>query len=107
MENTDKLYYNIGEVAEQFGINASKLRYYEKEFPSLKPKKGKSGERSYTQADINLLREIFNVVKAKGLKLPAARQYLQSKGKRNDATRQSIEKLEKLKAFLVEMRDGL
>lgn len=107
MENTDKLYYNIGEVAEQFGINASKLRYYEKEFPSLKPKKGKVGKRSYTQADIDHIREIFEVVKAKGLKLPAARQYLQRKDRRNDTTRQSIEKLEKLKAFLVKMRDSL
>ena len=107
MQNIGKLYFTIREVADLFGINASKLRFYEKEFPTLKPKKNKAGDRIYIQADIDHIREIFDVVEAKGLKLPAARQYLQNKDGRNDATRQSIEKLEKLKVFLVKMRDGL
>ncbi len=107
MQNTGKLYYSIKEVAAQFGVNASKLRFYEKEFPSLKPKKNKIGERIYTQADIDHIREIFELVETKGLKLPAARDYLQNKGGRNDANKQYIEKLEKLKAFLEELRNGL
>jgi DNA-binding transcriptional MerR regulator len=107
MQNIGKLYFTIREVAAQFGVNASKLRHYEKEFPSLKPKKTKIGERIYTQADIDHIREIFELVETKGLKLPAARDYLQNKDGRNEVNREYIEKLEKLKAFLVEMRESL
>lgn len=107
MQNTGKLYYTIREVAEQFGVNASKLRFYEREFPTLKPKKNKSGERIYTQADLDHIREIFELVEAKGLKLPAARDHLKNKGGRESENRQHIEKLEKLKAFLIELRDSL
>lgn len=107
MQNIGKLYFTIREVADLFGINASKLRFYEKEFPSLKPRKNKVGERIYTQADIDHIREIFELVETKGLKLPAARDYLQNKSGRKDVNQQYMEKLEKLKAFLVELRDGL
>ncbi len=107
MQNIGKLYYTIREVADLFGVNASKLRFYEKEFPSLKPKKDKSGDRIYTQADIDHIREIFDLVETKGFKLPAAREYLQNKGGRKDVNHQHIEKLESLKAFLVQLRDNL
>ncbi len=107
MQNSGKLYFTIKEVAAQFEVNASKLRFYEEQFPSLKPKKNNAGDRIYTQADIDHIREIFDLVETKGLKLPAARDYLQNKGGRNDTIRQSIEKLEKLKTFLVKIRDGL
>jgi len=107
MQNIGKLYYNIREVAVMFGVNASKLRFYEKEFPSLKPKKSKSGDRIYTQADIDHISEILNIVETKGFKLPAARDYLQNKDGRRNAHQQSIEKLQKLKVFLMEIRDGL
>ena len=107
MQNIGKLYFTIREVADLFGINTSKLRFYEEQFPSLKPKKNKAGERIYTQADIDHIREIFELVETKGLKLPAARDYLQNKGGRKDVNQQYMEKLENLKAFLVELRDGL
>ncbi|MCY7358363.1 MAG: MerR family transcriptional regulator [Rudanella sp.] len=107
MQNIGKLYFTIREVAAQFKVNASKLRFYEEHFPSLKPKKNKAGDRIYTQADIDHIRKIFDLVQTKGLKLPAARDYLHNKDGRNDTIRQSIEKLEKLKTFLVELRDGL
>lgn len=90
-----------------FEVNTSKLRFYEKEFPSLKPKKSKAGDRIYTQADIDHIREIFDLVETKGFKLPAARDYLQNKGSRKDVNHQYIEKLESLKAFLIKMRDSL
>lgn len=107
MQSNGKLYYSITEVAEQFGINASRLRFYEKEFPSLSPKKNKSGDRIYTQANIEHIREIFDLVETRGLKLAAAREHLKQKTGRQDANRQHIQKLEKLKTFLVELRNGL
>lgn len=107
MQSNGKLYYSITEVAEQFGINASRLRFYEKEFPSLSPKKNKSGGRTYTQADIDHIREIFDLVESKGLKLAAAREHLKQKTGRQDTNRQHIQKLEKIKLFLTELRDGL
>ena len=59
------------------------------------------------QADIDHIREIFELVETKGLKLPAAREYLQHKNGRNDLNHQYIKKLENLKAFLVQLRDSL
>ena len=62
MEGSLKLYYGIQEVAVMLNINASKLRYYEKEFPTLQPKKNRSGDRVYTQGDINHLTEILDLI---------------------------------------------
>lgn len=107
MQTPGKLYYTIKEVAERFGVKTSKLRFYEQEFPTLKPKKNSAGDRVYTQEDIDHLGEIFELVEGKGLKLPAARAFLKQKSSRLDETRQHIQKLENLKAFLIQLRDEL
>jgi|SRR5919202_1245547 DNA-binding transcriptional MerR regulator len=107
MDSSSKLYYGIKEVAEIFKINASKLRYYEKEFPTLQPKKNRSGDRVYTQADIDHLKEIFELINEKGYTLPGAREFLK---KRETSRRESARlttKLLELKAFLQQMRDSL
>ena len=65
----DKLYYSIGEVALAFGVNASLLRYWEKEFPILNPKKNKKGTRYFTPEDIKNLKIIYHLVKEKGYTL--------------------------------------
>jgi len=107
MENEGKLYYGIKEVAEMFAINASKLRYYEKEFPTLQPKKNRSGDRVYTQADIDHLKEILVLTNDKGYTLPGAREYLKTR----DANRREhavyINKLKRIKAGLEKMRASL
>jgi DNA-binding transcriptional MerR regulator len=107
MENGGKLYYGIKEVAEMFGINASKLRYYEKEFPTLQPKKNRSGDRVYTQEDIDHLKEILVLTNDKGYTLPGAREYLKTR----DANRREhivyINKLKRIKAGLEKMRASL
>ena len=72
-----KLYYSIGEVAQMFGLNESTLRYWEQEFPSLKPKvSGPAKVRQYQEKDIEQIRVIHNLVKVRGFKLAAARKYL-------------------------------
>ncbi|GAB2537046.1 MerR family transcriptional regulator [Spirosoma aerophilum] len=107
MENGGKLYYGIKEVAEMFTINASKLRYYEKEFPTLQPKKNRSGDRVYTQSDIDHLKEILELTNEKGYTLPGAREYLKSR----DANRREhavyINKLKRIKVGLEKLRAEL
>ena len=78
--NTDqntKLYYSIKEVAGMIGVNESLLRYWEKEFPHLRPKTiSTNNVRQYTEKDIEQIRLIYNLVKVRGFKLAAARKYL-------------------------------
>lgn len=71
-----KLYYSIGEVSELFGVNTSLIRFYEKEFSQLQPKKGKNGSRLYTIEDIEIFKTIFYLVKEKGYTLQGAKDYM-------------------------------
>ena len=107
MEGTGKLYYSITEVAERFGINASKLRFYEKEFETLKPKKNRSGDRIYTQADIDHLTEILDLTDRQKFTIPGAREFLKERENRQRENDRHIAKLKKIKAFLEQVRAGL
>ena len=72
-----KLYYSIREVAEMFELNESTLRYWEQEFPSLKPKTtGPAKVRQYQEKDIEQIRLIHNLVKVRGFKLAAAKKII-------------------------------
>ena len=83
-----KLYYSIREVAEMFGVNESTLRYWEKEFPYLKPKtSGPAKIRQYQEKDIEQIRLIHNLVKVRGFKLEAARKIINAN--RNGADRKA------------------
>ncbi len=74
-----KLYYSIHEVAEMFGLNESTLRYWEQEFPYLKPKtSGPARIRQYQEKDIDQIRLIYNLVKVRGFKLSAAKKIINS-----------------------------
>lgn len=74
-----KRYYSIREVAEMFGLNESTLRYWETEFPYLKPKtNGPSKIRLYQEKDIEQIRLIHNLVKVRGFKLAAAKKIINS-----------------------------
>ena len=74
-----KLYYSIREVAEMFGLNESTLRYWEQEFPYLKPKtSGPAKIRQYQEKDIEQIRLIHNLVKVRGFKLAAAKKIINS-----------------------------
>lgn len=76
---SQKLYYSIKEVAEMFGLNESTLRYWETEFPLLKPKtSGPAKVRQYQEKDIEQIRLIHNLVKVRGFKLAAAKKIINS-----------------------------
>lgn len=72
----DKLYFSIGEVGEILKVNSSLIRYWEREFTEIKPRKNRKGDRSYTKADILLLHKIYILVKEKGYTLEGAKKAL-------------------------------
>ncbi len=75
-KETVKLYYSIGEVAKMFDVNASLIRFWEKEFDIIKPKKNKKGDRMFTQADVDNFRIIYHLVKERGYTLQGAKEKL-------------------------------
>jgi DNA-binding transcriptional MerR regulator len=104
---TTKLYYSIGEVAGMFDVNTSLIRFWEKEFDILKPKKNKKGNRMFTQQDVDNLKIIYHLVKERGYTLQGAKEKL--KGNKEDVTEnvEIIESLERVKAFLLEIKSQL
>ena len=74
----NKMYYTMGEVTEMFGANASQIRFYEKEFTVLQPKKNKKGNRLFSPEDIDNLKMILHLVNDKGFTLKGAKEHLKS-----------------------------
>lgn len=103
----EKLFYSISEVAEQFQVNASLIRFWEKEFDLLKPSKTKKGNRQFTTADLETLRLIYHLVKVKGYTIQGAKDKLRM-GK-NDAVKETemTQSLIRVREFLVELRKQL
>lgn len=79
--DTVKLYYTIGEVSDMFDVNTSLVRFWEKEFDVLKPKKNKKGNRLFTPEDLDNFKIIHNLVKEQGLTLDGAKRYLKENRK--------------------------
>ncbi len=102
----DKLYYSIGEVAKAFDVNTSLIRYWEQEFPIIKPKKNKKGNRYFTPEDIKNLKIIYHLVKEKGYTLDGARVALTTNSKISE-TISLIDRLEFVKAELLKLKDSL
>jgi DNA-binding transcriptional MerR regulator len=75
----EKLYYSIGEVADMFEVNASLIRFWEKEFPQLQPRKNNRGNRVYSKKDLELFKKIHHLVKEKGFTLEGAKNALRTK----------------------------
>ncbi len=106
-----KLYYSIKEVAEMFGLNESTLRYWETEFPYLKPKtSGPSNVRQYTEKDIQQIKLIYNLVKVRGFKLAAAKKMISANRDGADRKAEVIDRLVSLREDLQVLKrqlDGL
>jgi DNA-binding transcriptional MerR regulator len=75
----EKLYFSIGEVADMFEVNASLIRFWEKEFPQLQPRKNNRGNRVYSKKDIELFRKIHELVKERGYTLEGAKNALRKR----------------------------
>ena len=102
-----KLYYTMGEVATMFDVNTSMIRFYEKEFDVLKPKKNKKGNRLFTPEDLENLRIIFHLIRDKGYTLNGAKEHLKNNLGDTKDNQRIIDSLENLKKFLLEVRDQM
>jgi len=102
-----KRYYTMGEVTEMFNVNASQIRFYEKEFEILQPKKNKKGNRLFTPEDVENLKVIFHLVKDKGFTLQGAREYLKNNKSEVKENQKVIDSLERLKQFLLQVKEQL
>ena len=98
-----KMFYSISEVAQMFNVTETLLRYWEKEFPNIKPQKGGRGIRQYTKDDIEQIRLVHHLVKERGLTLQGARDMLK-RNKKGDVNRQ-IEVIDRLKAVKAELQE--
>lgn len=104
LELRDKLYYSIGEIASAFNVNASLLRFWEKEFDILTPKKNKKGDRRFSKKDVKNLKLIYHLVKERGYTLEGARHVLSTNKKLVNQV-DVIHTLEAVRAELIRLRD--
>lgn len=105
-----KLYYSIGEVAEMLGVSETLLRYWEKEFPTITPKKSGRSIRQYSQEDIEQVRLIHHLVKVKGMKLAAARKALRNSKGEVERNMEIVSRLQAVREELMQIKkelDGL
>ncbi len=107
IELPEKLYYGIGEVAEAFGVNTSLIRFWEKEFDVLKPKKNAKGNRKFTPQDIKNLELIYHLVKERGFTLEGAKIHLKENKQKTLDQFEIIRKLETVKAELIKIKEQL
>ncbi|UAM97322.1 MerR family transcriptional regulator [Polaribacter litorisediminis] len=103
----EKRYYKIGEVAEAFKVNTSLVRFWEKEFSIIKPKKNAKGNRLFTQEDIKNFKLIFNLVKERGFTLEGAKQKLKKNPEGVYNTHEIISRLEAVRAELQKIKNQL
>ena len=103
----NKLYYTTNEVAKAFGVNASLVRFWEKELKILKPHKDERGTRKFTPDDVRLLQRIYHLVKEQGFTLEGARQKLKEDKHQALSTLEMITKLETVKQQLLSLKDAL
>ncbi|MDJ0644521.1 MAG: MerR family transcriptional regulator [Flavobacteriaceae bacterium] len=103
----DKRYYKIGEVAKAFNVNASLIRFWDKEFDIIKPKKNAKGNRMFTSEDIKNLQMIYHLVKEKGFTLDGARTKLKENPEKLKENHSIIARLEAIKDELIQIKNQL
>lgn len=113
MEDSNRLYYSIGEVAEELDISLPTLRYWETEFYQIKPHKNKRGVRFYTKKDIELLKQIHYLTKTCGYTIEGTKNYLKTKANTNPENNDAnikvelVRSLNEIKDFLLELKESL
>jgi len=103
----EKIYYSIGEVAEQFNVAPSLIRFWESEFELIQPKKNRKGNRQFTKEDIENVRTIYHLVKQKGFTLQGAKEMLRNDTQEVKDKMEIYDSLKKIRQFLVEVREKL
>ena len=104
----DKVYYSMGEVAEMFDVNQSLIRHWESKFDCLRPHKNKRGNRMFTADDVEKLKQIYHLVKERGMTLDGARRVMRgASGKELARETELLERLQRIRSALVEVREEL
>ncbi len=103
----EKRYYGIGEVAKAFDVNTSLIRFWEKEFDVLQPKKNAKGNRKFTPEDVKNLELIYHLVKERGFTLEGAKIHLKENKQKKIDTFEIIRKLEHVKNELLQLKKNL
>lgn len=106
----EKLFYSMGEVAEMLDVNASLIRYWGTQFPSLKPQRNKKGNRLFSPADVAMLKRIYHYVKERGMTLEGAKKALRGDkaamhSQNSDA--ELLKRLHALRSMLLAVRESL
>lgn len=105
--SSEKMYFSIGELAKAFDVNASMIRFWDKEFDILKPKKNAKGNRQFTQEDVKNLKLIYHLLKERGFTLEGAKTHLKEGQKKTLDKFEIISKLEAVKAQLLSIKNGI
>tara|TARA_B100000475_G_C14704894_1_gene190700 strand:+ start:40 stop:375 length:336 start_codon:yes stop_codon:yes gene_type:complete len=106
-KETKKLFYQIGEVAKELDVNVSLIRFWEKEFDIIKPKKNKKGNRLFTQKDFDNLKTIYFLVKERGYTLDGAKRKIKDNKEEKNDNLSIIRHLKEIRKFLVELKEQL
>ncbi|MCK9255360.1 MAG: MerR family transcriptional regulator [Bacteroidales bacterium] len=106
-KKSNKLFYSIGEVAAMFDVNASLIRYWEKEFDIIKPQKNKKGNRLFTQRDIDNFHLIWHLVKERGMTLKGAKKKLKENRTETEHNFEVVQKLNQIKDLLIDIKKEL
>ena len=107
IELPEKRYYSIGEIAEAFEVNTSLIRFWEKEFDILQPKKNAKGNRKFTPKDVKNIEIIYYLVKERGFTLEGAKIHLKDNRQKTLDRFEIIRKLEAVKSELHKIKDQL
>jgi len=102
-----KMYHPIGEVSRMLGVPVPTIRYWEKEFDVIRPKKNKKGDRYFTPQDVEVLKLVFHMVKERGMTIEGARRALKADYQGADDRHQAVQALKNLREFLVSLKDAI
>ncbi|MEG1585377.1 MAG: MerR family transcriptional regulator [Bacteroidales bacterium] len=106
-QETDKLYYSISEVAAQFKLNESTLRFWEKEFDIIAPRKTANGTRYYTKEDISNIGLIYHLLKEKGMTLAGAKKKIKENKDSTVKNHEIIARLKEIREELISIQEQL
>ncbi len=106
-DTVEKKYFTIGEVAKELNVSASLIRFWEKEFPKLNPRKTQGGTRKFSKEDVLLLKQIYQLVKIEGFTLPGAKEKLKEKNNTPVSVDEIKIKLQDIRKFLLELKNNI
>ena len=107
IDKSTKIYYSIGEVSNMLNVNTSLIRFWEKEFDILKPKKNKKGNRQFTKEDVKNYFLIYHLVKERGYTLNGAKEVLKTSISEVKNQKEIVDKMTKIKLFLLNLKQQL